>query len=254
MPVDGVATIPSARSRDGLRRYSAQAELMLLDSFDLRCDGTPVPLPASAQRLLAFLALHDHPVLRVYVAGMLWLDTPEERAFANLRSTLWRLNRSGHRLVEATSRDLRLTPEVRVDFCEATRVAHLLLGGSTDPDDLDVDWKPLAGELLPDWYDEWVLIERERFRQLGLHALETLSERLAASRRFGQALEAVLAAIAGEPLRESAHRVLIKTHLAEGNTSEAIRQYRFYRKLLSDQLDLDPSPAMEALVEGLTGR
>jgi DNA-binding SARP family transcriptional activator len=128
------------------------------------------------------------------------------------------------------------------------------LRGTFDPRDLDADWEPLAGSLLPDWYDDWVLLERERYRQLGLHALEMLSEHLTAARRFGPALEAALAAVAGEPFRESAHRVLIKAHLAEGNASEAIRQYDFYRKLVNDHLGLDPSPAMDALLEGLTIR
>jgi DNA-binding SARP family transcriptional activator len=185
---------------------------------------------------------------------VLWTDAPEDRALANLRSALWRLQAAGCEPVEATPRELRVAPGVRVDFRDAATFAHALLAGSTDPDDLDADWRALGGELLPDWYDEWVLLERERYRQLGLHALETLSERLAAARRFGPALQAALAAVAGEPLRESAHRVLIKTHIAEGNTSEAIRQYRFYRTLLRDKLGLDPSPALEALVEGLTIR
>ena len=228
--------------------------LALLNAFELSAGGEPVPLPLSAQRLLAFLALHEHPLRRLYVAGMLWTDAPEERALANLRSALWRLQAAGCAPVEATPRELRLAPDVRVDFREAAAFAHALLAGSTDPADLEVEWAALGGELLPDWYDEWALLERERYRQLGLHALETLSERLAAARRFGPALEAALAAVAGEPLRESAHRVLIKTHIAEGNTSEAIRQYRFYRTLLHDRLGLDPSPALEALVEGLTIR
>jgi DNA-binding SARP family transcriptional activator len=206
----------------------------------------------SAQRIIAFLALHERPLQRVYVAGMLWLDKPEERAFANLRSTLWRLHQPGYTLIEANGREVRLAPEVRVDFHEGVRLAHRLLNGSTDRADLDVDWRPLAGELLPDWYDEWVFLERERYRQLSLHALEALSERLAAARRFGAALEAALAAVAGEPLRESAHRALIRTHLAEGNIAEAIREYRYFKQLLHDRLSLDPSPAMEALVEGLT--
>ena len=119
---------------------------------------------------------------------------------------------------------------------------------------LDLDWTPLAAELLPDWYDEWVLIERERYRQVGLHALESLCRAADRETPFGRALETGLAAVAGEPLRESAHRALIKAHLAEGNVSEAIRQYRVYRELLRDQLSLDPSPAMEALVGGLTIR
>jgi DNA-binding SARP family transcriptional activator len=230
------------------------ARLALLDAFELSVDGAPVPLPTSAERLLALLALHEHPLRRLYVAGVLWIDAPEKRGLANLRSVLWRLHDAGRPLVEATARDVRLAPSVRVDFREAGAFAHGLLRGSSDPEDLNIEWRPLAGELLPDWYDEWVLIERERFRQLGLHALELLSERLAAARRFGSALDAALAAVAGEPLRESAHRALIKAHIAEGNAWEAIRQYRFYRGLLHDQLGLDPSPAMEALVEGLTIR
>ena len=228
--------------------------LALLDAFELSEDDRVVPLPLSAQRLLAFLALHEHPLRRLYVAGVLWIDAREERALANLRSALWRLQAHGCAPVEASARELRLAPHVLVDFREAGTLAHALVAGSSDPHDLDLDWRALTGNLLPDWYDEWVLLERERYRQLALHALETLSERLAEARRFGPALEAALAAVAGEPLRESAHRVLIKTHIAEGNASEAIRQYRFYRRLLRDNLGLDPSPAIESLVEGLTIR
>ena len=58
-----------------------------------------------------------------------------------------------------------------------------------------------------------------------------------------------LAAVAGEPLRESAHRALITAYLAEGNRSEALRQYRFFRHLLADELGLEPSPLMESLVD-----
>lgn len=230
------------------------AELFLLGTLELRWSGEPVSLPMSAQRLLAYLAIHNRPLLRPHVAGNLWLDSPEERAHASLRSALWRLNKPGLALVESTSHALRLAPEVRVDYHEASSFAHGLVAGSSDDHELDADWRVLGQELLPDWYDDWVLLERERYRQLALHALETLSERLAAARRFGQALETALAAVAGEPLRESAHRVLIRTHIAEGNTSEAIRQYRFYSRLLRDNLGLDPSPAMDSLVEGLTIR
>ena len=71
--------------------------LNLLRGFELWCDGERVTLPMSAQRVLAFLALHDRPVLRLYVAGSLWLDASEERSYANLRSALWRLRRPGTR-------------------------------------------------------------------------------------------------------------------------------------------------------------
>jgi DNA-binding SARP family transcriptional activator len=229
--------------------------LALLDAFELRLAGEPVSLPPSAQRLLALLALHERPLRRLHVAGTLWLDTPEERASANLRSSLWRLNRPGPRLVEATSLQLRLAPEVRVDVRETAALAHRLLAASETPEgesEVELDPARLTGELLPDWYDDWVLIERERLRQLSLHALEALGERLLAAARLGEALEAALAAIAMEPLRESAHRLLIRIHLAEGNAAEAIRQFDFCRRLFRDQLGLSPSPQLEELVANLT--
>jgi len=66
-----------------VRTQDEHVSLSLLDAFELRCDGEPVSLPPSAQRLLALLALHDRPLLRPYVAGTLWLDTPDERASAS---------------------------------------------------------------------------------------------------------------------------------------------------------------------------
>jgi tetratricopeptide (TPR) repeat protein len=84
----------------------------------------------------------------------------------------------------------------------------------------------------------------------GLRPQALAAARLAAG-RLGQALEAALAAVWGEPLRESAHRVLIKVHLAEGNYGEAMRQYRLYREQLNSELGLDPSPQIQALVRCL---
>lgn len=231
-----------------------QITLSLLNAFELRCAGEPVPLPLSAQRLLAFLALHERPLLRPFVAGTLWLDTPEDRASANLRSSLWRLHRPGHKLVETTNLQLRLATEVRVDVRETAALARELLTRPDGRDEtgIDLDGAGLTGELLPDWYDDWVLIERERLRQLSLHALEAVGERLIEAGKLTGALEAALAAVAIEPLRESAHRLLIKVHLAEGNAGEAIRQFRFCRRLLREQLALAPSPQLTELVRDLT--
>jgi DNA-binding SARP family transcriptional activator len=233
---------------------ATELDLRLINGFEFFGDGNPIFFPLSVQRLLAFLALSDRPLQRLYVACKLWIDTTEERAFANLRSTLWRANRSGHRLVAVVSSQLALAPEVRVDVREARGQARRLVEGAAPAEELNLDGLVLGGELLPDWYDDWVLIERERYRQMGLHALEALAERLTKLGRYGEAADAALAAIAGEPLRESAHRTLIGVHVAEGNPSEALRQYELYRKMMSEVLSLAPSPRMEALVDGLTRR
>jgi DNA-binding SARP family transcriptional activator len=74
-------------------------------------------------------------------------------------------------------------------------------------------------------------------------------ERLTAVGSYARAVEAGLAAVAAEPLRESAHRALVKVHLAEGNLAEAVRQFQFYRRILQEELGLSPSPQMVELLQ-----
>src|SRR5205823_11985852 len=105
-----------------------------------------------------------------------------------------------------------------------------------------------TGDLLPGWYDEWVIVVRERLRQLRLHSLEILCDRFSKARRYPEAVQAGLAAVAGEPLRESAHRTVIRAHVAAGNRGEALRQYATYRQLAMETFGIGPSPEMEAMV------
>jgi DNA-binding SARP family transcriptional activator len=225
--------------------------LSLLGGFELHCAGRHVAVARGGQRLLALLALQGRPLERLWVAGTLWLDATEERAGASLRSALWRLPQpGGAAVVEASATHLRLAGDLAVDVRELAARARGLEApaGRADP---DPEPSSLAGDLLPDWYEDWVLLERERYRQLRLHALEALCARLTEAGRFGAAVQAGLAAVAGEPLRESAHRTLIRAHLAEGNPGEAVRQYHLYRRLPADELAIAPSAAIRGLVEPL---
>jgi DNA-binding SARP family transcriptional activator len=94
-------------------------------------------------------------------------------------------------------------------------------------------------------------MRRERFHQLRLRALEALCRKLVGMGRIGQAVQAGIAAVSGEPLRESAHRELVMAHIAEGNVAAALRQYEAFRRLLADELKLEPSEEMRSLVRGL---
>src|SRR4051794_32959472 len=166
-----------------------KSHLQLLDGFSLTCDGMPVAVPRSAQRLLAFLALHPHPLRRAHVAGSLWLDSPEERAHASLRSALWRLQAAGADVVQLREAQLALAPSVRVDHRDAARLSRALLDHRAIDLQAVADWATLAGELLPDWDEEWVIVEREHHRQLSLRAMEALSERMLTAGTLPQALE-----------------------------------------------------------------
>jgi len=204
----------------------------------------------NGQRLLAFLALQGRPLSRSFVAGSLWIDSTDHHAAASLRSALWRLNRDG-RLVDANGEQLALLPVVQVDVADAIAQAHRLLDPACD-DLPSLQEVRLHDDLLPDWYDDWIALERERFRQLRVHALERLCDLLIGARRFGEAIETGLAVACAEPLRESAHRILIRAHLAEGNRAEALAQYRRFRTLLHDELGLEPSQEMSSLVAAVT--
>jgi DNA-binding SARP family transcriptional activator len=226
-------------------------DLRLLDGFSLTRDGNQIAVPRSAQRLLAFLALHPHPLRRPHVAGSLWLDSPEERAHASLRSALWRLQAAGADVVEVRETQLGLDPSMRVDHRDAACLSRALLDGRATDRQAVVDWATLAGELLPDWDEEWVIVEREHHRQLSLQALEALSEGMLTAGALPQALEVALAVFAREPLRETAHRLMIRVHLAYGNSFEAIRQYHLYERLALTRIGIPPSPQMRELVSGL---
>jgi DNA-binding SARP family transcriptional activator len=232
-----------------------QLRLTLLGGFSLVHRDREISVPLAAQRLVAFLALQTHPLLRTYVAGTLWPDSTEVGAFASLRSTLWRLGRPGLVAVRATASHLRLAETVWVDTREVAATVRRLLDRMAPCRPEDLDPGRLTGELLADWSaDDWLLVERERLRQLCLHGLEAMCERLLALGRHGEAIEAGLAAVRGEPLRESAHRALIRVHLAEDNHWEALRQYRWYERILGDELGIAPSSQITELVSGLRSK
>lgn len=229
----------------------AAAHLRLISGFQLTADQA-IRLPFGAQRLLALLAIHDRPLHRGFVAGVLWPDATEKHAAASLRSALWRLSQpsDGRETVIASPQTLALASTVRVDLREALAAANALLEGTAGTADVSM----FTGDVLSDWYEDWVMVARERFRQLRLHALELLCLRLSSEGRGAAAVEAGLAAVAGEPLRESAHRALIQAHLAEGNVVEAIRQHGRFRELLRAELGVEPSPLMEALMRHVRDR
>jgi DNA-binding SARP family transcriptional activator len=102
----------------------------------------------------------------------------------------------------------------------------------------------LGGELLPDWYDDWVVVERERVRHAQLRALEGACRALSARGDYAGAVDAGLRLVAAEPLRESSHRTLIAAHLAEGNVGEAIRQFEAYVRLARDDLGVEPTESL----------
>ena len=225
-----------------------------MGGFQLEKEGRAILLPEGSQRLLAFLALKGRLIQRRTVAGTLWPVATEAHASSSLRSALSRLGGGARASVAATARDLGLSDDVTVDLWDAQALAHQLLEPTESS--LSADPGPdaiptLSSELLPDWYDEWALVEAEDWRQLRLHALEALSDRLTTRGNFGDAAAAALAAVRAEPLRESPRAALIRVHIAEGNPTEALREFARYGELLMLELGVEPTERLRALVADL---
>ncbi|GAB3070332.1 hypothetical protein GCM10027186_25540 [Micromonospora schwarzwaldensis] len=218
--------------------------LHLLGGFQLLHDGVPVVVPRGLQRVIALIGLRP-AATRSHLAGLLWPETPEERALSSLRTALWRLRQDPCCPLRADGDTVRLGPTVHLDVDELVEAAARVRDG--------VAPRGAAGtgrhDLLPGWYDDWVLLERERLRQLRLHMLEELAGNHLTAGRHGEALEAALEAMAAEPLRETPHRLVVRIHLAEGNAFEAVHAFYVYRDLLLRELRLEPSPAMTALLD-----
>jgi DNA-binding SARP family transcriptional activator len=224
-----------------------------MSGFRVEAAGERLRFPSIACRLIAYLALQEHPMSRAHLAGVLWPETNESRAQASLRSTLWRVRQVHKGMIVGSQACLSLSDSVGVDARLVIQAARGLARGESASalNGLAID--SFSAELLPDWYDDWVAFERERFRLMSLQALEDLAAAHTARREYGQAVTAALAAVHLEPLRESAHRVLIAAHIAQGNFSEALREHHNYTDLLERELRLAPSPQMEALLSVIVG-
>lgn len=226
----------------------ADARLRLLGEFRLEYDAAPVDLCVNARRLLAYVGLHGR-VSRSVLAGALWPDVPEERARGSLRTALWKLPHGEGPLLSCTRDTMDLADAVHVD---AHVLADTALGVLHSRDPLPDPRASLdllvCADLLPGWDDEWIVLEREWLRQLRLLALDALAERLARQGRPELALEAALASVAMEPLRESAHRAVVSVYLAEGRPAEAARHYRTFRGLLRRELGVEPSPRFTRMI------
>ena len=222
--------------------------LELLGVFRIHCDGATVTLPVAAQRVTALVALSAHGIHRAGAAETLWPDSARRRAAANLRSALWHVRRRiGPAVLPAGSARLRLDPSVRVDVVELAdrvRTRRVRADGAELP-------ARLARRLLDDWPDAWLAPERLRWDQVRLHALEQLAaEQLAAGRHLA-ALEAAMTAVAVEPMRESAYRLVAQVLIDEGNPACAVRHYQRFRSLVQRELGVVPSRQMTRLIAPL---
>lgn len=221
--------------------------LSLLGAWRLQQGNTTFQVASREQRLIACVGLLGcrH---RSFLSGLLWPRSSEAQAAGNLRTTVWCISHTFPRLLHAAADTLELDESVSVDVASLRDYVALLRDqpGTSVPDSY-LDHLGRA-ELLPGWYDDWVVFEQERLRQVRLSALELMTRQYLAGNEPGKAVIAALSAINIEPLRESAHLLLVQAHLAAGNRAAAVRAYRMFSVRLQAELGVQPSPQLTGLV------
>lgn len=220
--------------------------LRLFGGLELRRGRRSIVVPASTQPLLSFLALNPRPSRRAYIAGLLWPDQDPVRATANLRTALWRLRHQNVDLIECKDGSLSLSQRVWVDTrpLHAAAVKRRRTGALPDPELL----LNIRGELLPGFWDSWLVFDRERLRQESVQLLEESAEACLLRSDVHRAILLALCAVECDELRESAIILLLRAYLAAGSTGRAVRQAMRYAALLETELGVGPPEFVEQLL------
>ena len=220
-------------------------------------------LTRRVQELLAYLLLQPRTHPREVLADLLWGEQDASHARGCLSTTLWRLRRA---LADGGYADnlLVTTPagEVGIDRgqgvwldvatfeSEARRVMRQSpnAANAADVAALEGALCLYTGDLLEGFYDDWALRERERMRSLYLSSLHYLLRYYQHHNDPARALACGASILDLDPLREDIHRTVIRLHLAAGQRTLALRQYDACRRLLAEELGIDPMPETQQLL------
>ncbi len=243
----------------------AALEIQLFGALSLLSDGKPlIRLPSRrGNELLAYLLLNRHTLhARARLAGLFWGDSDDQKARHCLNTTLWRLQgvlgllpsrQQSYLKVDPRHIGFNLTSDFHLDVAEfETRCAWAEQLG---PEAVDQQAFLLRqaitfyrADLLPNCYEEWCLVERERLQDLYLRALGRLLAYHVAHDEHDAAIDCARRTLACDPLREEVHRELIQVYLAIGQHGAALRQYRACEEILRRELTVAPMPATQALL------
>lgn len=195
--------------------------------------GRRIVLERKAAGLLAFLCVQGASA-RSRLAGLLWPDSGEERARANLRKTLSRLRQATGAELVIGGDPLSLGGDVHSDL-EAALSPHLR--------------SPFPSVLLS-WFDysdcpefaEWLSRISDDLRVRRVAALEKHADAQEAAGEIRQAIATARRILDDEPYSERAFRRLIRLHYLLGDRAAALRAYEICERVLRDELGTEPSP------------
>jgi DNA-binding SARP family transcriptional activator len=231
-------------------RSTKMLEVHLLGQFDVRLKGEQVEIPSRpAQSLFAYLILRSGTShRREKLAGLLWPDSDESNARANLRHALWRIRKAiGDGYITADKITIEFDPEA-----EYWLDADVLEGNGSGEKDLLSTVSVYGGELLPGFFDDWAVLDRERFRATFetriQHALDSLLEQ----KEWTKTLEWAERWIALGDVPEPAYRALMMANAGMGDTAGVATAFKRCETALRDDLSVEPSEQTQRLFDFLS--
>jgi predicted ATPase/DNA-binding SARP family transcriptional activator len=236
--------------------------VQFLGGLSLAWDGKPLPtIPSSAARsLLAYLITNrDRPHTRDLLAGTFWPDLPDAVARRRLRQALWQIRKALNPhpilLTEGETVQINLHLSLWLDVEEFSKPLEQALHAPSEAIAQDeVRLELYRGEFLAGYYDDWIVVERERLHELLLQILGRLVVAAKGLGDYERALNyARRLAIADPWLAEAHNEVMRLCHLLDRD-AEALRQYEICCQLLADELGMVPPSDTSALAAEISAR
>ena len=216
-------------------------EVRLIGTFAIQCDGQPITISSRlAQSLFAYLILTAGTVhRREKLAGMFWPDLPEAKARAYLRNELWRIRKALPSHESMLSDSLGITFDPAIEYWLDARLLEDLKD-NTSADQLIEVFSTCEGELLPGFYDEWIVLEREHLRTIYEQNMARLLEILAGENRWQEIPAWAERWISHGQAPESAYRYMMIAYDALGDRAKVMSTYQRCVQALRE-LDLESS-------------
>jgi DNA-binding SARP family transcriptional activator/predicted ATPase len=230
-------------------------KISLLGQFKIQAGDQTIELPSRpAQSLLAYLALNAGAAhRRENLASLLWPEASESNARGYLRQALWRIRKSLENGGLHPDDFLKIN-DISVTFNDQSGywldAVHLLDRDESRPlDELIEIARLYRGELLPGFYEEWVLLARDRLEAAFHQKMNLLLERLIQAGEWDQVLEWSEHWIQLGHSPEPAFRALILAYAGLGDQSMVSAAYQRCVQALGRELELEPSPETQRLYE-----
>ena len=230
--------------------------LHVLGPFTLEHAGQNIRIPRrKVASLLAYLILHPQKHGREELAALFWGDFPDSDALHSLRTGLTSLRSNvDNDVIIVDGETVRFNPTfpLWVDALAYQSYATRYLAEA--PYDLSIAFVELyKGDLLSDFYDDWIAPEREQMRRLHLDVLVHITQQMRSRSEYERAITFARRALAVEPANERAHQHLMFCYIALGDRHAALRQYGECRRALANDLAAEPLPETTALYRWIKG-